>query len=247
MILEDFTMLGTTVPEPKADGRVFVCSAGVSRELGLVRIYPLARRGIPRRWRTYRVPLEKNNKDPRKESWKVQGDRSAEHHNDINAAFKEIGEVKLAERAELLKKFIVPSIAEANRQKLSLAIINPTFGPMEFKHNENSPDSPQLKLFDPNPDTQPELGAKRFPFNPYLNFTDEEGDHRLQIREWGCYEFMRKYPGRHTELDAALRLNADCSLFVGNLNARRNTWLIISVLRGIRTAQPTLFDIEAAS
>ncbi len=30
MILDDFVMLGTTVPEPNSDGRVFVCSAGYS-------------------------------------------------------------------------------------------------------------------------------------------------------------------------------------------------------------------------
>jgi hypothetical protein len=51
VILDDFVMLGTTVPEPNSSGRVFVCSAGVSDEdRRLIRIYPLARRGAPKRW-----------------------------------------------------------------------------------------------------------------------------------------------------------------------------------------------------
>jgi len=57
-------MLGTTVPEPTSDGRVFICSAGVSAELrSLMRIYPLARRRTPPRWSVNCVCLERNPKD----------------------------------------------------------------------------------------------------------------------------------------------------------------------------------------
>ena len=49
MILEDFIMLGTTVPEPNSDGRIFVCSAGVSPELGKL----VCRRSPGRHWSTW--------------------------------------------------------------------------------------------------------------------------------------------------------------------------------------------------
>lgn len=41
MILDDFVMLGTTVPEPNSDGRVFVCSAGVTSRVNASCSMPL--------------------------------------------------------------------------------------------------------------------------------------------------------------------------------------------------------------
>lgn len=241
MILEDFTMLGTTVPEPtKSDGRVFVCSAGVSDELGLIRIYPLARRNIPRRWNTYRVPLERNAKDSRKESWKVRGDRSEGAHERINMAFEEVGHLKPTQRRPALSKYVVESIKEANDRRLSLAILQPKIGDLEFKFNPESPDSPMLKLFDVG--DRPVQGAKRFPYIPRLHFRDEAGPHTLMIRDWGCFEWMRKNPDRYKELPHCLNLSEDSSLLIGNFNQHRTSWLIISVLSGIRDSEPTLFD-----
>ena len=104
-------MLGTTVPEPNHDGRVFVCSAGVSREYGsLVRVYPLARGGVPRRWGIFRVPLERNPQDSRRESFKIAGDRSPEAHPGINATFERHDELTPGRRAALLAPFVLPSI-----------------------------------------------------------------------------------------------------------------------------------------
>ena len=240
MICEDFTMLGTTVPEPnKTDNRIFVCSAGVSQELGLIRIYPLARMNIPNRWNTYRVPLERNPNDSRSESWKVQGDRSEGAHERINDSFQQVVKLKPTERATLLSKYVVSSIKEANERKLSLAILQPEFGKINFEHNPDSPESPQLALF---PHGKPTLGAKRFPYIPRLNFTDDGGRHHLMIRELGCFEWMRKYPDRYTELPNCLHLNEDSSLLIGNINQHRTAWLIISVLNGIRDSAPMLFD-----
>jgi hypothetical protein len=243
MILEDFTMLGTTVPEPCSDGRVTVCSAGLSPEAGgLIRIYPLARSNIPNRWRTYRVPVERNPKDHRPESYKLQGDRSRSAHPHINSAFSHIGELKPTQRAKALENYIAGSIKEANEKKLSLAILQPEFGELDFDFNPNSPDSPQLALFELNDNADIPVGAKRFPYIPRLHFTDDVGHHHLMIRDWGCYEQMRKFPGRHHELRKFLHLTEDSSLLVGNFNRHRSAWLIISVLNHLRDAQPTLFD-----
>src|SRR5215471_17278110 len=119
MVIEDFVMLGTTVPEPNSDGRIFVCSAGVSRELdSLMRIYPLARRYAPERWTVNRVQLERNPRDSRRESWKL---------------------------AALLKKYVVPSIAVANERRMSLAVIHPQQTPhLRFTFNPDSPEAPRL-------------------------------------------------------------------------------------------------------
>lgn len=249
MILDDFIMLGTTVPEPCSDGRVFVCSAGYSPELrSLVRVYPLARRGAPNRWKTYRVPLERNPRDSRSESWSVRADRSPQAHHDINAAFVETGRVKPRDiAADLERHTLVDSIGEANARRLSLAIVRPTsFKPLTFDYNPDSPDAPQLALFELGEQRKITAGAKRFPYNPRLEFTDGSGTHRWQVREWGGYEYMRKNPCQHRKLD--FHINEGTSLLVGNMNHQRNAWLIVAVLNGVRGAKPAaLFDGDTAT
>lgn len=246
MILEDFVMLGTTVPEPRSDGRVFVCSAGVSPELGkLVRIYPLARRNVPHRWHGYRVPLERNPKDSRPESFKVAGDRSPGAHEDINGLFEQVqGPVASAKRPALMRRYAVGSIKEANAKRLSLAIVHPDAIELTFDHNPDSPDSPQMALFDTPGDTP--SGAGRFPWMPRINFHDELGWNHLMLRDWGTFEFQRKNGGDYfrSRLAGALHLDENSSLLVGNLNNQRTAWLVISVLNGIREAA-TLFDALA--
>jgi hypothetical protein len=240
MILEDFVMLGTTVPEPQDDGRRFVCSAGVSAERrSLVRIYPLARHDIPRRWGIYRVPVELNPKDPRVESFKVQGDRTPAAHEQINRAFVRLGEVPEGARARLLRPFFCSSIAEANDRRMSLAIVQPSRAErleLSFEHNPSSPLSPQLTLW-PEPIPISMVGARRFPFIPRLRFSDVRGAHDLQLRDWGCYELMRKHledaPYYQAGMAKALHLSPASCLLVGNQSHRRNVWLVISVLNGL--------------
>ena len=244
--IDDFVMLGKTVPEPSSDGRIFVCSAGVSPQLRqLVRIYPLARYGAPPRWSVSHVDLERNPKDHRPASWKLAGDRTPGAHERINNVFTiTTKEYPRAKRAALLRPFEVASIKEANARKLSLAVIHPDQYELGFDHNPDSPDSPQLALFDSGkPEPQ---GAKRFAYIPRLRFRDEDGEHRLMLRDWGCFEWMRKQgDGRRHELVDTLHLTPSSSLLVGNFNRHYTSWLVISVLNGLREA-PALFDIEAA-
>lgn len=246
IVVDDFVMLGKTVPEPNSDGRVFVCSAGVSATMrGLVRVYPLSRLGSPRRWTINTIALELNPKDNRAESFKIAGDRSVDNHDHINVGIRSTGDYPRAARAELLKPYEVASIREANDRRLSLAVVHPLDVELGFEHNPESPDSPQLSLFDLEP--RPTEGGKRFAYIPRLKFSDVDGEHNLMLRDWGCFEFMRKHGDeRRGELRYALHLDNGCSLLVGNLNRHRNSWLVISVLRGVRPA-PSLFDDFAMS
>lgn len=246
MILDDFVMLGTTVPEPKRDGRIFVCSAGVSAELGkLVRVYPLARRGVPNRWNVYRVPVERNPEDSRDASFKVSGDRAPGAHEWINDRFEKLGSIPDVRRASLLAPYAIGSIREANAKRLSLAIVHPDMMELSFEHNPTSPDSPQVALFDLSAVgvELPKAGARRFAYIPRINFKDELGWNHLQLRDWGAYELQRKRGEDYfrQNLTGALHLRPDSSLLVGNLSHQRTAWLVIAVLNGIREA-PTLFD-----
>ena len=244
MILEDFVMLGTTVPEPNSDGRVFVCSAGVSTEYRkLIRIYPLARRNIPHRWGVYRIQLERNPKDHREESFQVTGDRSPGAHEQINTQFQVIRKsLPDGERIKQLARYTVGSIREANAKRLSLAIIQPDAIEVAFEANPASAESPQMVLFDDGLDRATE-GARRFAWMPRLKFHDECGWNNLMLRDWGAFELQRKHGEAYfrENLAGALHLRPSSSLLVGNMNNQRTAWLVISVLNGIREA-PTLFD-----
>jgi hypothetical protein len=111
---------------------------------------------------------------------------------------------------------------------------------LTFEHNPESPDSPELTLLDLVP--RPTQGAKRFAYIPRLRFRDEDGEHNPMLRDWGCFEFMRRQ-GDHKrfQLTDALHLGPQSSLLVGNFNQHRNAWLVISVLNGLR-GQQTLLD-----
>lgn len=244
MIVEDFVMLGTTVPEPSSDGRVMVCSAGFSYELrAMLRVYPLARAGVPRRWGKFRVPLERNPKDSRAESWKIAGDRSVEVHSGINERFESVGSCSDSERDWMLGRFGVESIQKANERRLSLAIIQQDSAPrLEFDESRDSPDSPQLRLFDGPVEVS---GAKRFPYIPRLSFEDQDGAHRLMLRDWGVYEFMRKNPHQeYDKLAGALRLSENRPLLVGNMSNQRMAWLVISVLKHGVSAMQSRLDLQ---
>jgi hypothetical protein len=244
MRLDDFVMLGTTVPEPASSGRIFVCSAGVSRELrSMVRIYPLARANVPNRWGQYRVELERNPADNRHESWKIAGDRSEGIHERINDRFERAGTLSDHSRADLLRPFVTESIQNANRLQTSLVVIHPDEASVHFERaTADDPDSPQLALFD-DVDAQPSKPTARFAWKPYVEFRDRHGRHDLQIRDWGSYELMRKHGDEYAraKLAGALHLREDSSLLCGNQANRRNSWLVISVLNGIRV-QPGFFD-----
>lgn len=244
MVIDDFVMLGTTVPEPNSDGRVFVCSAGVSEEYqSLIRIYPLARRNAPRRWAMHRIPLERNRNDSRRESFQIAGNRQAGAHQWINHRFETVKEkVPEHSRAELLRRYVVGSIQEANAKRLSLAVVQPESIELDFQYNSDSASSPQLTLFDTG-EGEPTHGARRFAWMPRLKFQDECGSHNLMLRDWGVFELQRKHEERYflDNLEGALSLRPSSSLLIGNMNNQRNVWLVISVLNGVRREED-LFD-----
>lgn len=240
MIADPFIMLGKTVPESRRDGRRTVCSAGYSPELGLIRIYPLAMRSAPRRWESTRVLLERNPRDSRKESFKLAGDRSAEAHASINTmTFHSNGNIAKTDRGAVIGpgdrrfKFTVNSIAEANRRRISLALIRPSnmrvvWGRPGDKRLEDMAQM-ELDLWDTFPT---EVRDQAEPTVPRLQFTDEHGEHLLQLRDWGVHELIRHKGHRYARehLAQALNLNPSSTLLIGNILRHQNSWLVISVL-----------------
>ena len=245
MILDQFVMLGKTVPECNSDGRQFVCTAGYDLELRKpVRIYPMARRDCPARWSVSSIPVERNPKDSRPESWKIKGDRSCGHHEHINTVIsnvqKAIGPDK---QREILKALEVKSLKQANEERRSLAVLFPDDIPyLKFEPGDQAQVAPTPDLFG-NASHLPV--AQRFNWHPRLEFTDTDGySHDLMLREWGCYELMRKQGDDYTlyNLGEALNLSTAPPLLCGNLNQHRNSWLVISAFTGSVHARPTVIE-----
>ena len=71
-IIDDFLVLGHAVPVEISGSRKSICTAGFSATKGLVRLYPVPINVRPKMWDIIKVPVEKNNRDVRSESWKIQ-------------------------------------------------------------------------------------------------------------------------------------------------------------------------------
>lgn len=73
---EDLIVLGGAVPDEISDHRKTACTVAFSREHGMIRIYPAPVDAPTKRWDIVSIPLERNPKDNRKESWKIQGSKT---------------------------------------------------------------------------------------------------------------------------------------------------------------------------
>jgi hypothetical protein len=243
MTLDDFVMLGKTVPEANSDGRQFVCTAGYSFELRQpIRIYPMARVSCPPRWSVSRIPLERNPKDSRPESWRIKGDRRAGAHERINEVI-ETNAAKIAPtfQREIVTTMAVASLKEANDRRLSLCVLLPEDIPcLVMEPGEDAEMAPTPDMFGNTPEMSV---AARFKWHPRLRFTDEGGRHDLMLRDWGCYELMRKHGDiPAATMSEALNLTTAPPLLCGNINRFRNSWLVISVFSGTIHARPDVFD-----
>src|SRR5438132_8893567 len=76
LLVDDLLVLGNAVPDIISDQRITVCTAGFSKKHGLIRIYPVPPLSNMKRWNIVEVPLERNSRDTRAESWKIQGSKN---------------------------------------------------------------------------------------------------------------------------------------------------------------------------
>jgi hypothetical protein len=245
MILDDFVMLGKTVPEANSDGRHFVCTAGYSLELKQpIRIYPMARRQCPPRWSVSRIPVERNPKDSRRESWKIRGNRQPGAHDFINGVIEPVmGKVSPAMQREIVANLKASSLKAANDRRASLCVVFPDDIPrIQLEQGEQVEMAPTPDMFG---DVAELPVAARFRWHPRLQFSDAAGKHDLMLRDWGCYELMRKHGDEMApSLGEALKLCTAPPLLCGNLNRFRNSWLVISVFGGAIHARPEVFDAQ---
>jgi hypothetical protein len=107
--------------------------------------------------------------------------------------------------------------------------VQPTF---KSRPSLGASTSTQKLLFDELvEDANCAFGANAIDLMPYLQFTDKAGSHCLQLREWGCYEWIRKQRDNAAQLWQNLHMDEPQAVVVGNMANHRNVWLVIKTYR----------------
>lgn len=215
MIIEDFVMLGRTVPEYSKKHGMVACSAGYSREYGgFLRIYPLSVDCSIPRWTVCRVSVESPKDDNRVESFRIKDGFAPE----------KIAKVKKDQEFDFLQSLQSRSIASLNQDRHSLAIIKPKN--LCYRYDKMK-EGEEYQLCLPFYEQE-----KKETLKPRLQFSDEDGLHDLQLRDWGCFQFLKKKYDKRKLWSALFLTNPEYEhiLFCGNHNSHRNSWLVISLI-----------------
>lgn len=232
---EDLIVLGNAVPDEISDNRITVCTVAYSKEHGLIRIYPVPPKSPMQRWSVVSVPLERNLKDNRVESWKIQGskDEWPTISNKITWKRKLSRDEWVSLVEQLKKEFGYGCIEELNDKKLSLGIIVPKILDKTIEQRKEKDSSIQRTLI--NQDLF--MTIKNYPVRPKVKYQCpkcQKDSHNQGVLEWGVYEFLRTSPDKMDGVWDNLRMNDpeyDKSFLVGNMNLYRNSFMIISIFR----------------
>lgn len=229
-----YIMLGKTVPEPTNERiQHYVCTAGIfiddtdddDWKYSLARIYPMGF-NAPRDWSVSEIPVERNKKDSRKESWRPVG------------AAGVLGSIAKPDRLPVVEACdaFVSGIAEANERRMSLAFLRPINPRFYIEYNDVEGE-PSYQLYSGNVALK---ARERFAFTPRIEFDMEDGKHyRAQYREWGTWELIRKkrdylssltHEERIRYVGDPLRLSERSIFLIGNYAQHRTSWLVIKVL-----------------
>jgi hypothetical protein len=222
LVLDDLVIFGRAVPEQMKNGRVTVCAAGYSRKLGFTRIFPTKTRMPLKRWNIVKVPVERDPRDSRSESWKIQGSKS--EWNRLDEKVQAVGTLQTKQRLNLIANLVDGCVKD----------IKPTIEKCYFCPEEKFDPTMQATLFGvPLPSIKKQY--RQFPKVQYRCSTCKTKRHHDQtVLEWGFYEWMRKHPEKPEQVwENAQMLSPkhECFFFVGNMRDRRTAFLIISVLR----------------
>jgi hypothetical protein len=230
MIVEDFVMLGRTAPVDSKKYGKSVCSAGYSKELGqFIRVYPLPPNSKIKKWSLCKIPLTRSGHDNRHESWRLNNNGTIDE-----SVVEVIGSVNKQTEFDCLGKYST-TIGTLNDQRKSLGIIR--LDDYVCHYDKLSQDEErQQDIFWANLNIPNQ-------FRPRIRFDN----HDLQLLDWGCREYLRKNPNEPERLwDALLLKRRDYEhlAFVGNMNAHRTSWQIISLISRKRIA--VTLDLFAA-
>jgi hypothetical protein len=253
MHVEDFVVLGRTVPEDSKKYGQRVCMAGYSKSCNqFLRVYPLmlplgkhaGTNGFKAR-HTYTVDLVRNEHDSRMESWRVQDEL-----HPTSTDWAKAKEVKKSQLLDWLETKRVGSIQELNACKLSLGVLlvprNSWEGAIVPREAPNPPKYHSTLFEDIQDQTKEVPAIGRLDVAPYIHFRDAASDHKLQVREWGAYQLLANpdYSKQPESLWNApgYRKGKDLWIVVGNMANHRKNWMVIKTFEADEPEKPGLFD-----
>jgi len=242
VLLKNLVVVGQGAPNQLRDKRVSVCVCACNLDSKeLVRIYPVPL-GWFRRWDVFDVEVEKNPSDNREGTWKIKN--SKEDWKRLNKWIKKSDKkYPQGKREELVNSIGFSVLSELIDNKKSFGIIKPKINDFELEQ-KNKSTSKQLTLsFGEEKDLDEPftiINQKDYKFKPYIIYECigvckcKNKVHRQSISEWGCYEFMRKNPGKEMQIKENFRLfdpEYNIYFLVGNIHKAPQTYIIIDVFR----------------
>jgi hypothetical protein len=212
--------------------------AGYSPELRqFMRVYPTdVLSGIKAR-EILSLELVRNCKDSRSESWTLKT-------RDMDSVKKSDECVSKTELEKILESNLSESIQDLNENKKSLGVIKPKDFRIIIKSRESVQDPMQKLLFDDFEKEDSFKTATDYYLSPYIVIDEFDGQKCFQLREWGCYELIRKNDRiSASDIKKALHIheNTDVYFVVGNINQHRKIWIVIKVFVFKNSKQMSLF------
>ena len=237
--MDNLVILGQAGVEIMKDGRPSVCTVAFSKEYGLVRLYPTPMDAPLRRWNLVSVEVEKNERDPRPESWKFVGSKS--DYSTLKDRIRFVGKHDRHQSIDLLNRLSNDCIEELNAQRKSLGLLTPEILDVYLEERpteQYDPSTIQTSLLDPKKEAC--LPSKeRFKYQLRVKFRCSDrctarSHHDQQVLEWGVYEWFRKNEGEEEKVIDNIRLldeDYDRWLLVGNSLSHPRSFMVISVFR----------------
>ena len=237
--LNNLIVIGMGAPNQLKDGRRSVCVCAWSLDENCFhRVYPVPPKWF-RKWDLFDVEVEKNPQDHRENTWKIKNSKE-----DWNRLHKWIypHKKKYSQKEELIQQIGFTTLGNLIDNTKSFGIIKPKIKDFQLEQR-NIQTTKQMTLRSDMRDLDEGfciINQTDYKYKPYLVY-ECEGDcscknkiHRQSITEWGCFEFMRKYPSKEINLKDNLRLFDDewnKYILVGNIHKAPKTYIIIDILR----------------
>jgi hypothetical protein len=188
------------------------------------------------RWNVVEIPLDRNPRDNREESWKIQGSKS--EWDRISSKIHKKGEIPSTDRRSFLEQlqrmFGAGCIEDFNERQVSLGMIKPTIIGYGLEKRDDYEPSAQVQLGR----NLPFLAIKNYPLRPMIEYRCSDckakQPHNQQVVEWGLFEWMRQNPKEPEKVWENLHLrdsNYERSFLVGNMALHRNSFMVISFFR----------------
>ncbi|MBS9393928.1 MAG: DUF342 domain-containing protein [Dolichospermum sp. LBC05a] len=230
-----------------------VCTAGIlldddEQPLQWIRIYPIRFRSLEidkhyRRWSIISAEIEKNSKDNREESFRINDD-----------SITIIREIDTKNNWQERKSFILldnlrfQSIEDIKKSKKSLGIIKPKhINKYYYKDDEREWNEKQQALQNQLNLFKKPLELEKIPYKFYYNFVSENGtNHNFSIIDWEIQQLYRKSRNASTKMTQQERerealekvrqkledefiSQKDLYFIVGNQQIHPNSFMIIGI------------------